>query len=432
MFLGLIIRLTYLLIIKKTSLRTSIIRILVGITVVIIKSSQRNFELYGIVWFDFLSVVIVWLTIYIGFLRLIETCKSARRRQIKTIVVLLCLVLLGCFILTNLFLFFFFFERVLIPVLLLILMWGYQPERLQAGTYIVLYTSLGSFPFLFGISTIVSSGSSDIMQSLSSFFSRELCLVYWFYMLGFLIKLPIFPFHLWLPKAHVEAPVIGSIILAGILLKLGGYGMLRYIMLIRVNSCSFSYSLLLRVALVGGFLTRVICLRQVDLKSLIAYSSVGHMRLVIIGVLRNKNIGCYGAVLIILGHGLCSSGLFLLVNLFYKQRGSRSIIFNKGGLSLFPSLALFCLLFRAANIAVPPSLNFYGEVILYVTASSISTWFVAVVGLIRFMSGCYSLFFYRVCCHGKSSEIRGCVVAFSDLLNLLFHWLPLNFLLLFL
>nr|URF22687.1 NADH dehydrogenase subunit 4 [Brachidontes pharaonis] len=424
--------LSYLLLVSKMNVSMILISVLVSVCMGVVNCNPGNFELGGMVWVDFLSAAMIFLTLYISMLMFMESCSSERRQQMKTAMVVLCSVLISAFGLTNLFFFFFFFESVLIPVLFLILVWGYQPERLQAGTYMVLYTSLGSFPFLFAISMMVSSGLSDMMQSLTMIFNRSVCWFYWFYMLGFLIKLPMFPFHLWLPKAHVEAPVVGSMILAGILLKLGGYGMIRYLMLIIISPTTFVYSLLLSVALVGGLLTSMMCLRQVDLKSLVAYSSVGHMSLVILGVLSNKMVGYLGSLLMMLGHGLCSSGLFLLVNLFYKQSTSRSIMFNKGGLAIFPSLALFCFLLSSGNMAAPPTLNFVGEVFLFMTSSSVSGWFVLAVGLMSFMSACYCLFFYGVCCHGKNNEVRECFVSVSNLLNLFLHWFPLNLLFVFL
>nr|QDO71843.1 NADH dehydrogenase subunit 4 [Brachidontes mutabilis] len=432
MFMGLLLVLVYLLSMSHSSVKLIVMAVLVVVSVVIVSCSVSNFELLGMVWFDFMSAAMVCLTIYISFLMFMESCNVARKKQMMVGLTILCAVLINSFSLSNFFFFFFFFESVLIPTLFLILVWGYQPERVQAGTYMVIYTSLGSFPFLFAISMMVAKGGSDNMQAMSLFVDRELCAFFWFYMLGFLVKLPMFPFHLWLPKAHVEAPVVGSMILAGVLLKLGGYGMLRYMMLIVVNMTSFVYSGLMSVSLVGGLLTSLMCLRQVDLKSLIAYSSVGHMSLVILGVMSAKMVGWMGSLIMMLGHGLCSSGLFLLVNLFYKQSGSRSIVFNKGGLMLFPGLAMFCFLLSAGNMAAPPSLNFVGEVLLFMTSVATSGWLVLVVGLMSFMSACYSLFFYGVCCHGKNSEIRVSDVNYSNFFNLFLHWFPLNFLFLFL
>jgi NADH-ubiquinone oxidoreductase chain 4 len=225
--------------------------------------------------------------------------------------------------------------------------------------------------------------------------------LWWLYILGFLIKLPIYPFHLWLPKAHVEAPVAGSILLAGVVLKLGGYGLLRLIIVIQINLRRVSYVSLLTVSLAGGLYAGLACVRQADLKCLVAYSSVAHISLVLLGVLSNTVLGVVGAVVIMVGHGLCSSGLFRYVNSIYKIRHSRLLVINKGGLVICPRLALICFLLRSSNIAAPPSLNLLGEILIFGVGGWIRRGFLFILGLIRFISACFRLYLYGSCSHGK-------------------------------
>lgn len=195
---------------------------------------------------------------------------------------------------------------------------------------------------------------------------------WWVFLIGFLIKMPIYPFHLWLPKAHVEAPVFGSMLLAGVVLKLGGYGLVRFFSFFDPSCNGWPYRVLLTVCLLGGVYSRFICVRQVDLKCYIAYSSVTHISLVVLGVLCNSYLGMIGAIIIMIGHGLCSSGLFRCVTLMYKSRGSRSILINKGYLFISPLLCTLRFLLISRNIAAPPRLNLLGEILIFISNYSIS------------------------------------------------------------
>lgn len=343
-------------------------------------------------------------------------------------VIFLLFILLLTFSCINLFLFYVFFERRLIPTLFLILGWGYQPERLQAGLYLLFYTLFASLPLLIALFYIINN-----FYSLNFLFLKEFnidnFLLYLFLVFAFLVKIPIFLVHLWLPKAHVEAPVSGSIILAGVLLKLGGYGLIRvFSIIINISIKLNIFWIVLR--LVGGFLVRLICLRQIDLKSLVAYSSVAHISLVIGGLMVLLSWGWGFSYSLIIAHGLCSSGLFYLVNLTYERLGRRSLLINKGILSFIPRVAIWWFLLCSSNIAAPPSLNLIGEIGLINRVLGWSQISIFLLILVSFFSAAYTLYLYSFSQHGKFNNGN---YSFSFALNreylvLVLHWLPVNLL----
>ena len=343
-------------------------------------------------------------------------------------VVFLLFILLLTFSCINLFLFYVFFERRLIPTLFLILGWGYQPERLQAGLYLLFYTLFASLPLLIALFYIINN-----FYSLNFLFLKEFnvdnFLLYLFLVFAFLVKIPIFLVHLWLPKAHVEAPVSGSMILAGVLLKLGGYGLIRvFSIIINISIKLNIFWVVLR--LVGGFLVRLICLRQIDLKSLVAYSSVAHISLVIGGLIVLLNWGWGFSYSLIIAHGLCSSGLFYLVNLTYERLGSRRLLINKGILNFIPRVAMWWFLLCSSNIAAPPSLNLIGEIGLINSVLGWSQISIFLLILVSFFSAAYTLYLYSFSQHGKFNNGN---YSFSFAVNreylvLILHWLPVNLL----
>nr|YP_010580085.1 NADH dehydrogenase subunit 4 [Chironomus novosibiricus]UZS77137.1 NADH dehydrogenase subunit 4 [Chironomus novosibiricus] len=343
-------------------------------------------------------------------------------------IIFLLFMLLLTFSCMNLFLFYVFFESSLIPTLFLILGWGYQPERLQAGLYLLFYTLFASLPLLMALFFIMNNFYSLNFLFLKEF-NIENFLLYFFLVFAFLVKMPMFLVHLWLPKAHVEAPVSGSMILAGVLLKLGGYG------LIRVFSIIINISMKLNIfwivlSLVGGFLVSLICLRQIDLKSLVAYSSVAHMSLVIGGLMVLLSWGWGFSYSLMIAHGLCSSGLFYLVNLTYERLGSRSLLINKGMLSFMPSVAMWWFLLCSSNMAAPPSLNLVGEIGLINSVLGWSQISMFLLMLVSFFSAAYTLYLYSYSQHGKFNSGS---YSFSFALNreylvLMLHWLPVNLL----
>nr|YP_009175533.1 NADH dehydrogenase subunit 4 [Ruidocollaris obscura]ALG66398.1 NADH dehydrogenase subunit 4 [Ruidocollaris obscura] len=352
-------------------------------------------------------------------------------KELFLFMIIFLVIMLYCtFSSLTLFAFYLFFEGSLIPTLLLILGWGYQPERLQAGVYLLFYTLLASLPLLislFCIYELYGGLSIDLLKN------YNLLNLYFYFalILAFLVKMPMFMVHLWLPSAHVEAPVSGSMILAGVLLKMGGYGLLRIYVLILKLGMKLNY-IWISVSLVGGSLVSLICLRQTDLKSLIAYSSVAHMSMVVGGIMTLSMWGFGSTYTLMLGHGLCSSGLFCLANISYERTGSRSLLINKGLMNFMPSMTLWWFLLSSSNMAAPPSLNLMGEIGLLNSLVGWSWLSMIMLVLLSFFSAAYSLYLYSYSQHGMMfSGFYSCSGGYiREYLLLLLHWLPLNLLIL--
>nr|YP_009379714.1 NADH dehydrogenase subunit 4 [Nemoura nankinensis]ARQ82454.1 NADH dehydrogenase subunit 4 [Nemoura nankinensis] len=411
--------------------------ILFLLTLVFMGASVSNSFFGNISYFlgcDVISFGLILLSLWICVL-MITASESVVRVQNYSgfflLMVLMLLILLYCtFSTTNLFMFYLFFESSLIPTLFLILGWGYQPERLQAGMYLLFYTLLASLPLLVGIFYIYKFNDSLYIPLLYSLNVSQF-LIYLSLIFAFLVKMPMFLVHLWLPKAHVEAPVSGSMILAGVLLKLGGYGLLRIFKVLSLSGLSFNF-IWVGISLVGGVLVSLMCLRQTDLKALIAYSSVAHMGIVLGGLMTLTYWGFCGSFMLMIAHGLCSSGLFCLANISYERLGSRSLLINKGLMNFMPSMTLWWFLLSSCNMAAPPSLNLLSEISLLNSMVAWSWVTMLMLSFLSFFSAAYTLYIYSYSQHGKIySGVYSCSMGYTrEYLLLFLHWFPLNLLIL--
>nr|WNH23989.1 NADH dehydrogenase subunit 4 [Apogon quadrisquamatus] len=321
-----------------------------------------------------------------------------RQRLYITLLISLQAFLILAFASVEIMLFFLMFEATLMPTLIIITRWGNQAERLTAGTYFLFYTLAGSLPLLVSIlylQNYLGSTSLLIMHYfpaplMTSFGDKFLwvgCLM------AFLVKMPLYGIHLWLPKAHVEAPIAGSMILAAVLLKLGGYGMMRILVLLEPLTKQLSYPFII-LALWGVVMTGSICLRQTDLKSLIAYSSVGHMGLVAAAILIQTPWSFTGALILMVAHGLTSSALFCLANTNYERTHSRTMILARGLQTVFPLMTSWWFISSLANLALPPLPNLMGELMIMTSLFNWSWFTLLLTGAGTLITAGYSLYMF--------------------------------------
>nr|QYF07818.1 NADH dehydrogenase subunit 4 [Brachyponera chinensis] len=372
---------------------------------------------------DYYSFILILLSFWIIGL-MYMTLKNLDFVK-KMMFFFLMFILFMFFLMKNMMLFYFFFEFSLIPTFILIVYWGYNPERLMAAYYMLMYTMLISLPLLVYIMLVLNMEGS---LNFSLLVLSNLNLSFWGFFLvmgAFLVKLPMFMFHIWLPKAHVEAPVYGSMILAAILLKLGSYGLVRFLMIFLSSSIKYS-NFMMSIGLVGSILVSFICLVQIDMKMLVAYSSVVHMNLMMCSLMSLYLMGFLSAYLIMISHGLCSSGLFYMVNLYYYHSSSRLMFLNKGMMNIFPLFTIWWFLLCSSNFSFPLSVSFIGEIYLLSTLINWDYILMFYLILIGFVSSAYSLYLFIYIQQGEILYFKNnWSESFKDQVALYMHYLPL-------
>nr|YP_009161627.1 NADH dehydrogenase subunit 4 [Cyclosa argenteoalba]AKN58356.1 NADH dehydrogenase subunit 4 [Cyclosa argenteoalba] len=365
---------------------------------------------------DPISTILILLSV-MSILLIIVSSYTIKNSFLMISSILFILIL--TFLSINMFSFYILFELVLIPTLFLVTKIGYQPERLQAGIYLMIYTILASLPLLLGIMFLKPAPNFIFLSTSCSQINIMIIFI-----LAFLVKMPMFLFHLWLPKAHVEALVEGSMILAAVLLKLGGYGLIRFSPLLYSKFIPLNYWVM-SISLVGATITSMNCIRQKDLKSLIAYSSVAHMGLVLASIMTFNYIGMLGAIIMMIAHGLSSSALFLMVNMIYSKHHTRNIMSFKGLWASFPNITFWWFIFIAANISAPPSINLLGEIFILISVLNLNLLILIPFIFISLMSSIFSIILFLNSIHNQPNSDISQNSPNKLYLTLILHFLPL-------
>jgi proton-translocating NADH-quinone oxidoreductase chain M len=325
---------------------------------------------------------------------------------IKTYLVLFLILeamLIGVFCILDLLLFYIFFESVLIPMFLIIGVWGSRERKMRAAFLFFLYTLFGSVSMLISILYIYYQvGTTDYRVLLTFSFSFLEQKFLWFsFFLSFGTKVPMVPVHLWLPEAHVEAPTSGSVILAGVLLKLGTYGFLRFSLPLFPEACFYFSPFVYCLAGVSVVYTSFTAIRQTDFKRIIAYTSIAHMNIVVLGIFSFNVIGIEGAILQSLSHGFVASGLFMIIGVVYDRYHTRMVRYYGGLNHVMPIYVVIFLFFTMANIGLPGTSSFIGEFLILTGSFQSNTCITLIGSTSMVIGGCYSLWLFNRVSYGN-------------------------------
>jgi proton-translocating NADH-quinone oxidoreductase chain M len=346
---------------------------------------------------DGISIFFFVLSSFLIFLCVLFIWEANLLKEYLILLILIDLFLLIVFSALDLLVFYIFFEAILIPMYLLIGLWGSRERKIRAVYLFFFYTLVGSLLMLIGLLYIyANTGTLNLEYLLTYNFSfEEQCWLWLAFFVSFASKVPMFPFHVWLPEAHVEAPTVGSVLLAGILLKLGVYGFIRFSLTLFPDASLFFSPLVYLLSVTGVIYASLCAIRQTDLKRIIAYSSVAHMNLVTLGIFSFNLIGLEGSILQSISHGFVSGAMFLMIGVLYERYHSRFLYYYGGLVHAMPIYSAFFLIFTMANIALPGTSSFVGEFLLLlgIYQMNIISCVIGAVGVI--LCGAYSLWLYN-------------------------------------
>ena len=366
-----------------------------------------DFNFFYHVGVDGISLFMVMLSTFLTPFCILASWVSVKRRIKEYMMAFLFLetVMLGMFFSVDILLFYIFFESVLIPMFLIIGIWGGE-RRIFASFKFFLYTLLGSVLMLIAIIFIYQeTNSMNIGDLQGNFFTKHVQIFLWLaFFASFAVKIPMWPFHTWLPDAHVEAPTAGSVILAGVLLKMGGYGFIRFSIGMLPEASSYFAPLVMFLSIIAIIYTSLVALAQADMKKLIAYSSVAHMGFVTIGIFLVNQQGLEGAMIQMISHGIVSAALFLCVGIIYDRMHTREISFYGGLVNKMPKYSVVFMIFMLASVGLPGTSGFIGEFLIILGAFQYNT-FVALFAASGIVLGAiYMLFLYKNIIFGMISN----------------------------
>ncbi|MEQ1547925.1 MAG: NADH-quinone oxidoreductase subunit M [Chakrabartia sp.] len=363
---------------------------------------------------DGIALMLIMLSVFLMPICILASWTAIEKRVPEYMAAFLLMeaLMIGVFSAQDLFLFYIFFEAGLIPMYLIIGIWG-GAERIYASYKFFLYTLLGSVLMLIAMLWMVNdAGTTDIPTLMHYPFAPEAQTWLWLaFFASFAVKMPMWPVHTWLPDAHVQAPTAGSVILAGVLLKMGGYGFLRFSLPMFPEASAQLVWVVFGLSMVAIVYTSLVALVQSDMKKLIAYSSVAHMAFVTIGLFTFNQQGIEGAIMVMLAHGLVSAALFLCVGVIYDRLHTREIDRYGGLANNMPYYALFFLFFTMASVGLPGTANFVGEFLALIGAYKANSWVatVATTGII--LGAAYMLYLYRRVAFGVSKNADAAAMA---------------------
>lgn len=355
---------------------------------------------------DSVSMFFVLLTTMIMPICILGSWEMRRSKELIGLLLIMEGIIIIVFTVMDIIVFYVFFEAVLIPMFLIIGGWGSRERKVKAGYYLFLYTLFGSVWMLLGLLMIyMEVGSTSYEVILMEGISEGRQAILWLGLfIGFAVKVPMVPVHIWLPEAHVEAPTVGSVVLASILLKLGTYGMIRYLIKLLPIGTVYFTPVVYVLCMIGIVYTSLTAIRQTDMKRIIAYASVAHMNMTLVGLFSGTVEGYEGAVLQMLAHGFVSGGLFICIGVLYERHHSRLVKYYSGVALVMPVYSILFLVLTMANIGLPGTSSFVGEFLILMGIFKVNVLVAVVSATTMVLGGGYSLWLYNRVAYGNINE----------------------------